>query len=76
MPSSNIITLVEKMEVQEEDTRELSYEDKKYKFLFWEFETPFIWKNILEMTVFHALTLYILATHPYLEKPGIIIYGK
>ncbi|CAH1957817.1 unnamed protein product [Acanthoscelides obtectus] len=49
--------------------------DGKYKFLFWEFETPVIWGNVILITIFHIIAVYALFEHfIVIRTPGIILY--
>lgn len=47
----------------------------KYKFLFWEFETPIIWYSVFFITMWHILSIYFLMTYPYSENISLIIYA-
>lgn len=48
---------------------------EKYKFLFWEFETPVIWTSVFFITAWHVLAVYLFVTHDFTHY-GIIIYCK
>lgn len=76
-PSWKTTTVVEQEQLHQEDIeKEYGSEHKRHKFLVWEFETPLIWKNIIGITLVHIISIYSVATHSYLEKPGIVIYGR
>lgn len=72
----NSIVLEDKEAFRKSSETEYASEHKNYKLLFWEFKTPLKWTHVIDMTLFHILTVYVIATLPYFEKPGIIIYGK
>ncbi|XP_023020550.1 acyl-CoA Delta-9 desaturase [Leptinotarsa decemlineata] len=46
----------------------------KYKFLKWEFETPIIWVNVFFITLYHIIGVYGFVTHPFLTRPGAVIF--
>ena len=40
------------------------------------FKTPVIWKNVVQITLFHVIALYGLLTFPILEHKLLTLWGK
>nr|CAI5859638.1 unnamed protein product [Callosobruchus analis] len=52
-------------------------ENGKYKFLFWQFETPVIWRNVIMITIVHIIAVYGFLEHfLVIRTPGIVTYCK
>ncbi|XP_072400093.1 acyl-CoA Delta-9 desaturase-like [Diabrotica undecimpunctata] len=48
---------------------------EKYKFLFWEFETPVIWVSVFFIALWHLLSVYMVCTFPLFDKIPLVIYA-